>query len=238
MIARRRSIEQLVDEQVKKWDLGMKEQEEQPPAISVLTVSREPGSGGKLIAKGIAECINFDLFHQEVIHEMAQSAKVSARMLESLDEKGLSMLEDWVAAVVNQHYLWPDEYLQHLLKVVSTIGKHGNAVLVGRGANFILPLEKTLRIRVIAPQSFRAKKVAEQFDLPLKEAERRILKTESDRRAFVRKYFYADIDDPNNYDLVINTGSISLTEAIEGVCHILKIKSAAPRRNVRTFEVS
>jgi cytidylate kinase len=228
MIARRRTVEQMVDEQVKKWGLVKKEVLEPEAAISLVTVSREPGSGGKLIAKGIAECINFDLFNQEMIHEMALSANVSARVLESLDEKGLSMLEDWVAAVVHQRHLWPDEYLQHLLKVVSAIGKHGQAVLVGRGANFILPPEKTFRLRVIAPQGFRAGKVSEQFDLPLKEAERRILKTESDRRAFVRKYFYSDVADPNHYDLVINTGSISITEAIEGVCHILKLKAGKP----------
>jgi cytidylate kinase len=224
MIAPRRSIEQIVDEQVKKWGLGLRETPEQTPAISTVTVSREPGSGGKLIAKGIAECMDFDLFHQEVIHEMALSAKVSARVLESLDEKGLSMLQDWVAAVVHRRHLWPDEYLQHLLKVVSTIGKHGKAVLVGRGANFILPKETTFRLRVVASQSFRAKKVAEQFDLPLKEAERRVMKTEADRRAFVRKYFYADIADPKNYDLVMNTENITIAEAIEGVHHLLALK--------------
>jgi cytidylate kinase len=230
MIAPRRSIEQIVDEQVKKWGLGLRDKTEHPVAVSVVTVSREPGSGGKLIAKGIAESMDFDLFHQEVIHAMALSAKVSARVLESLDEKGLSMLDDWVAAVVHRNYLWPDEYLQHLLKVVSAIGNHGKAVLVGRGANFILPKEKTLRIRVVASQGFRVKKVAEQFDLPLKEAERRVMKTDADRRAFVRKYFYADIADPRNYDLVINTENIAIAEAIEGVCHILTLKSgAAPK---------
>ena len=51
---------------------------------------------------------------------MALSAKVSSRVLESLDEKGLSMLDDWVSAVINQQHLWPDEYLQHLLKVRTT----------------------------------------------------------------------------------------------------------------------
>ena len=238
MIVHRRSLEQIVEEQVKKWGMRFKEKPDQSAAVSMVTVSREPGSGGRLIAKGIAEFMSFDLFNQEMIHEMALSANVSARVLESLDEKGLSMLEDWVAAVVNHRHLWPDEYLQHLLKVVSTIGKHGHAVLVGRGANFILPQETTFRIRVIAPQSFRASKVAEQFDLPLKEAERRILKTEANRRAFVRKYFYSEISDPNHYDLVLNTGNITIGEAIEGVCHLLKIKASAPRREIGTFEVS
>ena len=178
-----------------------------------------------MIAKGIAEQLGFDLFHQEMIHEMALSAKVSARVLESLDEKGLSMLDDWVSAVIKQQHLWPDEYLQHLLKVVSTIGKHGNAVLVGRGANFILPQESTLRLRVIAPSTFRAQQVATAFDLPLKQAEQRILNTESDRRAFIRKYFHKEIYDPIHYDLVINTATIKLEEAVEGVCRIIRLKN-------------
>jgi cytidylate kinase len=225
MIVRKRSIDQIVDEQVKKWSFGHREKTDRAAAITMVTVSREPGSGGKLIAKGIAECLDFDLFHQEMIHEMALSAKVSARVLESLDEKGLSMLDDWVSVVVHDQHLWPDEYLQHLLKVVSTIGRHGNAVLVGRGSNFILPPEKTLRLRVIAPSSFRAKKVAAEFDLPLKEAERRILNTESNRRAFIRKYFHKEIFDPIHYDLVLNTATISLKEATEAVCRIVQLKN-------------
>jgi cytidylate kinase len=225
MIARKRSIDQIVDEQVKKWSFGHREKSEHTAAITMITVSREPGSGGKLIAKGIADSLGFDLFHQEMIHEMALSAKVSARVLESLDEKGLSMLDDWVSAAVHQHHLWPDEYLQHLLKVVSTIGNHGKAVLVGRGANFILPAEKTLRLRVIAPSAFRAQKVAAAFDISQKEAEQRILNTDSSRRAFVRKYFHKEISDPIHYDLVINSATIQLEEAVEAACRIVQLKN-------------
>ena len=225
MIARRRSIEQIVDEQVKKWRFGQNIPPGKDVSISMVTVSREPGSGGKLIAKGIAESLHFDLFHQEVIHEMSKSAQVSTRIVESLDEKGLNMLQDWVAAVVHRHHLWPDEYLQHLLKVIGTIGKFGNAVLVGRGANFILPPEKTFRLRIIAPQKFRVQKVADDFDLPIKAAENRVLKTESERQAFIRKYFHADISAPHNYDLVLNSGTFTITESIQGVCHMIKLKN-------------
>jgi cytidylate kinase len=225
MNARKRSIEQLVDEQVKKWGFDRRSKSSEAPAVTMVTVSRDPGTGGKLIAQGLAEELNFDMFHQNMIHEMAKSAQVSSRMLESLDEKGLSMLDDWVSSVVYKKHLWPDEYLQHLLKVIGTIGKHGRAVIVGRGANFILPRESTFRLRVIAPRDFRAQKVAQDFDIPLKDAQNRILKTESDRKAFIRKYFHSDIADPSNYDMVLNTGNISLREAIETVASLLRPKT-------------
>lgn len=225
MSARKRSIEQIVDEQVKKWGFDHKSKTSPAPAVAMVTVSRDPGSGGKLIAQGLAEALGFDMFHQNVIHEMARSARVSSRVLESLDEKALSMLDDWISSVVYQKHLWPDEYLQHLMKVVGAIGKHGRAVIVGRGANFILPLETTFRLRVIAPRDFRAQKVAQDYDIPLKEAQRRILKTESDRKAFIRKYFHSDITNPGNYDMVINSATIALREAIDAVTGILKPKT-------------
>jgi len=147
MKTRKRSIEQIVEEQVKRWGMlhAVKTKEKKP--IPLITVSREPGSGGSIIAKRIAELLELDLFHGEVIQEMAESAQISARLMESLDEKGISFVADWVSTLVNERHLWPDQYLQHLMKVITTIGKHGRAVIVGRGANFILPSEGTFRIR-------------------------------------------------------------------------------------------
>jgi cytidylate kinase len=224
MISHKRSIQQIVEEQVQKWNYSQHEQEPTEKPNLVVTVSREPGSGGKLIASGIAEQMNFDLFHQEVIHEMADSAHVSRQLLETLDEKGLSFLDDWIASFVDLHHLWPDEYLHHLLKVITTIGKHGRAVLVGRGANFVLPQKDIFRLRVIAPLEFRAQKVAQEYDISPDEAKHRVIQTESERRAFIHKYFHQDIAAPENYDLLINTGTLTLQEAVEGVCAILRLR--------------
>ena len=213
-----RSIEQMVHEQVKRWEIQHRESASAAaPAAVVITVSRQPGSGGRLVAQAVSERLGFDLFHQEMIHEMAQSANVSEKVAQSLDERRLSVLEDYLAALVNREHLWPDVYLRHLLKVVGTIGKHGRAVIVGRGAHLILPPEGRLRVRIIAPRAHRARMVAEQFGLSFEEAENRVIKTGSERKAFIRKYFNADIDDPLNYDLVLNTATLGIAEAARTV---------------------
>jgi cytidylate kinase len=82
---------------------------------------------------------------------MAKRADVSEALLETLDEKGLSTLEDWISSLVYARHLWPDEYLKILLKV-ATIGKQGRAVIVGRGANFVLPPKRRFSVRLVAPQ--------------------------------------------------------------------------------------
>jgi cytidylate kinase len=128
------------------------------------------------------------------------------------------MLEDWMAALVNERHLWPDEYARHLFKVVGAIGRHGRAVLVGRGANFILPADRRFRIRVVAPLEFRVQSVAHTHKVELKEARRRVIRTDADRKAFIRKYFHADIADPLHYDMVLNTGVMDIDHAVAAAC--------------------
>ena len=232
MHTQNRSTAQLVEEQVQKWQQSRKTEKPSNGLGPIITISREPGSGGRLVAQGVAEKLGYDVFHQEVLHEMAESAHVSTTLLRTLDERGVSVLDEWIASLVDLHHLWPDQYLRHLMRVIGTIGKHGRAVLVGRGANFVLPPEHRFRVRVIAPRSDRIRHVQKAFGLSTQDAERRITKTESDRRAFIRKYFNADITDPYNYDLIINTGILSIETAVETVTaavgdHAVQMKRVA-----------
>ncbi len=210
-----KSIPQIIEEQVHRWQIQQKEKPKEKAIVPVVTLSREPGSGGRIVAQKLAERLGFEVFHQEVLHEMAKRAEVSEQLLATLDERGLSILEDWISSLVNQRHLWPDEYLQHLMNVIGTIGKHGRSVVVGRGANFILPPEQRFRVRITASQRWRIQNVARDFNLSENEAKRRVIKTESNRKAFIRKYFNADIADPTNYDLVINTETLSVGNAVD-----------------------
>ena len=217
MKTKARSIEQIIEDQVRKWQMITTERIEKEAVVPVITVSREPGSGGRILAQELAGKHGLDMFHQEIIHEMAASAKVSTVILKTLDEKGISVLEDSISALVHDRHLWPDRYMQHLMKVVGTIGKHGRAVIVGRGANFILPPAGRLRVRVVAPLDLRVEHLVQDYGVSQYEAKRRIIRTESDRRAFIRKYFNADIADPINYDVIINTETLTIDAAVETV---------------------
>ncbi|MDH3567220.1 MAG: cytidylate kinase-like family protein [Desulfobacteraceae bacterium] len=212
-----RSIEQIIEEQVRRWQIIRTEEKKADERISVITISREPGSGGNILAERLSKQLEFDLFYQEFIHKMAESAHVSVRLLETLDEKGASVLEEWISSLVDKRHLWPDRYLQHLMKIIGTIGKHGRAVIVGRGANFVLPPEKRLGVRVISPLETRIRNVSRAFGVTAAEARSRILKTESDRKAFIKKYFNEDIQDPLNYDVIINTQDMSIDDAVNAV---------------------
>ena len=212
-----KSIEQIIDDQAKRWERTRSEEGREKITKPVITFSREPGSGGSIIAKKIADQLGLDYFHNEIIQKMAENASISERLLKTLDERGMSVLDDWISTLVNERHLWPDQYLRHLLNVVGAIGRHGGAVIVGRGASFILPPESNLRVRVIAPLETRVGNVARDFKVSYDDAKRRVLKTESDRRAFVRKYFHEDVGTAVNYDLIINTGKLSVDASVESI---------------------
>jgi cytidylate kinase len=215
-----KAIHQLIEEQVRRWEILRKEKPEVKP-LPVVTLSREPGSGGNLVAQAVAECLGLDLFHQDLITAMAENADASTRVIRTLDERSLSMIEDWVEAAISERHLWPDEFSRVLMKVIGAVGRHGHAVIIGRGANFVLPPENRFRVRIIAPSDLRVKRVAEAHGVSKKEAQRRVARTESDRRAFIRKYFHSDIADPINYDMVLNTGTLSIESAAKAVCCVL-----------------
>lgn len=213
-----RTLNQLVEEQLKKWQIQTNERkaEKAKPGL-VITVSREPGSGGSEIARRLAQKLKMDLVGAQIIQKIAESADISAKLIESLDEKQITRRDDWLSSLFETRHLWVDDYLRHLTKVIGTFGKQGNFIIVGRGAQYILPPEDTFRLRFIASMETKIQNVMRDFGSSSQEAEKYVIKTDSDRRAYLRKYFNADVTNPSDYDMVINTGKLGIDGSVEAV---------------------
>jgi cytidylate kinase len=219
-----RSIEQIIEEQIKKWEAALQDKKKTPTSFPTITVSRQAGSGGHILAPRLAKDLGLDFFDQEIIQAIADNAHIRTSVVRTLDEKSVSAIESMFSAITGEQHLWRYEYLDHLVKVIVAIGKHGHAVILGRGANFILPQEDILRVRIVAPLEVRIKNTAAWLNLSLAEAKKQVLKVESDRIAFIRKYFNVDIDDPVNNDIIINTKNTSIDAAVDIVKAALKFK--------------
>ncbi len=212
------SIDQVVKKQIKKWQDQFAGQKAQAEAqIPVITVSMEPGSGGSIIAQKIAERLEFDYFNRDIVEKIAKTSEIRGAVINSLEKERLSGVKDFISSLMEDQYIHPDTYLKHLLPVISTIAKHGRAVIVGRGANFILPAEDIFSVRIIGPLKKRIREVALTHRVTTEQAKRRVIQRESRREAFIRHTFHADICDPIHYDLTINTGKMSIDAAVEAV---------------------
>ena len=97
------------------------------------------------------------------------------------------------------------------------LAKQGNAIIVGRGANWFLDPCFGLRVRVVAPFEIRTERIVEREKLSCENAEMRIRENDERQSNYVRKVFGRDIDDPLGYDLMVNTGSLDEESAARAV---------------------
>jgi cytidylate kinase len=212
-----RSREQNVERQIRKWILANEATTAKPSDGKIITVSRQPGSRGQELAAILAQRLEYTLFDRELVLQIAESAKLSAAVIDTLDEKSHSFFEEWLQRAIDRRNFFMTDYLRHLSRIVRAIARPGNAVVVGRAANFILPQDRLFSIRTIAPFETRAKNYATDNSLTMADAKREILQIESSQRSFIRKHFHAAIGDPDHYHMVLNTGRLSMESATNSV---------------------
>ncbi len=208
-------IHKLIDEQVKRWEMEKKEEKPIQEAINTITISRESGSQGYAVANQLCRETGFDLFHHEIVDAMVETSKNDRVLLETLDERSMNIVDDIVSNFVNEYHLWTDDYTKILLQILTTIGNHGNAVILGRGANCVLHNQNSLRVRIVAPVTDRCDYIQRNQDLNHDDALKYMVSTDANRSAFVKRYFNGDATDPSNYDLILNTGTLSVKKAVQ-----------------------
>jgi cytidylate kinase len=81
----------------------------------------------------------------------------------------------------------------------------------------ILGPHEALRVLVVAPREVRVANLAEETGLSLPEARQRIRMEEAERRAFLQKHFHAGLEDPETFDVVVNTHGLGVEGSVEAI---------------------
>jgi len=220
--------EQKVKFQLERWRHATRK-----PSPYTITISREAGAGGSEVARRLAEVLKMDLMGGQIIKRVAENAKMSTSVVETLDEKAVSRVDSMINSLFTSRHLSPDSYLRHLTWVLGTIGEHGNAIVVGRGANFVLSKDRTFRVRVVAPKEYRVQHFMMSRGMTKAEATKYVEKRDEDRMGYIRNYFKADASDPSHYHLVINTEMTGIEGAVKIIVDVFhdwakKVKEKGP----------
>lgn len=209
-----RSIELLVEEQARRWQLRRRDEGEGPRRGTVAVASL-PGAPGEEIARGVSEALEYDFFDHEIVQGVARSAHLSERVVSALDEHDRSWLGDWLSSFTADSWLSTFGYLQGLSKVVGAIARHGGAVIVGHGAHAMLGPGEALRVLVTAPLEQRVVSCAAAAGLSPDVARQRVLVEEAERHTFLERHFHVGLSDPAAYDIVVNTQALPVPAAVE-----------------------
>ena len=199
----------LIDRQVQRWSLQHPVALAEAPSPCV-ALSRLRGSGGVEIGRRVAEWLDYGFFDKEIVDWVAREEGIQRQLVEGLDERLRSSVERYITDAFQIRAFTESDYVRDVVRIVAILGKRGMAVIAGRGAPFILPAERALRVLVIAPLALRAQRLAEAEGIGAAQATELLRKEDAEREAFYRSQFGVEQSDPLLYDLVVNTGTLSV----------------------------
>jgi cytidylate kinase len=225
---------QLVDEQVKRWIAEQEKRKAQPrvtpePPRPLVTISREAGANGTSLGRIVAHKLGFELWDQELVQRVAAEKGAPEVLFAAVDERARGRIQDLLAGILLGDAGTETEYLASLGRVIHSIAEHGSAVVVGRGAHFVLAATEALRVRVVAPLDDRVRVIAGTRGMGDREARAEVERIDHERATFNRHHYGRNIADPVLYDLVVNTGSFPLEAAAEVVVAAYRAKFPGAR---------
>lgn len=182
----------------------------------LITISREKGSGGRIIAQLVVKKLRspWKLYHKEIIEEIAKNSHLERKLVEEIDEKKLSLIEEIIDDFFGKKYLSLTRYQKLLTQTIAKIVQRGYAVIVGRGAEYLAPY--ALKVRIICEMEQRIKNLMKYEKLTRDEAINLIEKSDKERADFIRTLYHHDIKKAHHYDLVICTSeNLSIEDAAE-----------------------
>ena len=184
--------------------------------IKVLTIEREYGSGGPVIAKKLAERLGWKLWDQLLTQEIARAAECNLAAVEQREERRdplyyrlfKSFLRGSFEANLNLHrlnLLDSDRIVAITQRVVEAVAAEGNCVIVGRGSQYFLQdCRDAYHVFVYAPYAEKVRR-EQQSGKTLREAENLVQAVDRDRAAFIRKYFDKQWPNHSLYHLMVNS---------------------------------
>jgi cytidylate kinase len=186
-----------------------------------VALTRQAGAGGGEIAKLLGDELGWKVLDRQALDAIAEEFRLDSTMLALLDETRLSWLGESILNLVHSRLISQDTYVNRVVKLVLVCLSEHPAIVVGRGSTAFLPRERGLAVRLVREEPDRVARIAVRSGLDESEARRWVNQTDQERRAFVRRHFNQDPDDPMGYDLTINTSRVGLQGAAKIIVQTL-----------------
>ncbi len=180
----------------------------------IISISRQHGTGGKEIARKVAEKLNIEFFDKEEIKKFAiQNSLIENKYTD--DE-------------LYNFYLSLDAEKDSILKQAETIrmiASKKNCVIVGRSSDYILKDNPNLiKIFLYAPMEYRINKVKEMYNDTYNEAKKHINKSDKSRASYYEVIANKKWGDKENYDICLDC-SIGNEKVVNIICEYVKEKN-------------
>jgi cytidylate kinase len=184
--------------------------------IKIVTVEREYGCGGGVIARRLAERLGWKLWDQELTEEIARLVNCPKTVVENREERTdplyyrlfKSFLRGSYEGSLNAHKLKLVDS-ESILKITERVVRHaastGDCVIVGRGSQHFLQRQPdTLRVFLYASREDKVRRLVSSGKTET-EAHELVDTVDRDRVNFIQKYFHVEWPSRSIYQIMINT---------------------------------
>ena len=188
----------------------------------VITISRQMGSRGLEVARSLGSALGYRVTSRDLINQAAMRSGNPEVALAVIDELGLLGICPSPQAC--------QAYRQAVKQVMDEMLEEGGVIIVGRAGQVILGNRpQVLHVRIIASQEERMRRLAAEQKISAENALAQIQASDRHRRNYLKRHYQVKWDDPNLYDLTLNTANLSIPSATAIIRQALieKLKYAA-----------
>jgi cytidylate kinase len=185
-------------------------------SVRIITLEREYGSGGTLIAKSLAQRLGWKLWDEEITAEIARAANIDQRDAQRCDERVDPFLYRLFKVYARGSYeralgiggsrvFDTDCMVEMLHRVIDDIASRGNCVIVGRGSPYFLRNRPdAFHVFIYASDEEKIRRI-KSIGKTEKEAQQLVAEVDRDRAEFIRHYFGKQWPHRPLYNIMINS---------------------------------
>jgi cytidylate kinase len=204
----------------------------------LVTIEREFGCGGGVIAGRLAELLGWKLWDQLLTEEIARIAKVDPLAVRRCDERLDSRLHRLAKVFWRGSYerstplggqvFDTDRMMIMMQDIMNRIGEEGNAVVVGRGAPYFLRENpRAFHVFLYAPRAEKVRRALADGHSQ-GEAEDMVDSVDRERVAYVKHYFNADWPTRSLYHVMLNT-AVGNESVISTILETMRLVERSPK---------
>ena len=196
---------------------------------TIITISREFGSGGRTVGHMIADKLGIPFYDKELVDQIALESGFAPKYVEEHGEHSPSgslfayaFAPQGVPGVMNglstADFLWNIQ-----CSVILQLAEKGPCVIVGRNADYILKDHpEALHVYVFADTPYRAERIVRRYGESEKTPEQRLAEKDKRRRVNYQHYTGRTWGQAQNYDIFLNTGVLSIEQCADIVVGIVE----------------
>lgn len=186
----------------------------------IITISRQYGSGGRIVGKLLAERLGVPFYDNELISLAAEKTGLSKECFVNAEETSTGnlflSLTTLTPSIESFGLPFNEKIFLVQSQIIKEVAEKGSCVIVGRSADYVLSdMENCVHLFLQADLKDRINRAIAHYGLPEKNAESTVIKTDKRRANYYNYFTGLKWGKAENYDLILNTSRMDLEKIVD-----------------------